>query len=413
VPRPAAAVIRVKIEVRVRRDIQTQDFMVKRSIALLTIGILAAVGCRQPADPIPAALVATANPAQTSAAQKPPGQTPPAQTPPATAMPPAPPGTQTPSAGQGAKPAPGTQPPANVKPMPAELPEVLARVNGEEVKKADFDAMIKNAEIGMGRSIPVERRDEAYRAALDQLITFTVLRQEANARHLEVTDAEIDERMAGMRKAFPTEEAFKKALTDRSLSLERLRSDTQSNLMIDKLVQGEIASVPATTDEEAQTFYTQNPERFKQGETVRASHILIKVDPKADEAAKAKARAEADALLKQAKAGEDFAKLAQARSQDETSAPNGGDLNYFSRGRMVPPFEQVAFALQPGDISDVVTTQFGFHIIKVTDRKPAAAVPLEQVKDQLKVMLQNQKKRQRAESFIATLRQKSKIEVLV
>jgi peptidyl-prolyl cis-trans isomerase C len=387
--------------------------MVKRSLALLTIGMLAAVACRNSADPIPAALAAADNPAQTSAAQKPPAQTPPPQTPPAPATPPAGPGTQTPPAGRGAQ-TPGAQPPADkVKPMPAELPAVLARVNGEDVKKADFDAMIKNAELGAGRSIPAERRDEAYRAALDQLITFTVLRQEANARHLVVTDAEIEERMAGMRKAFPTEEAFKKALSDRSLSLERLRSDTQANLIIDKLVQGEIASVPVTTDEEAETFYSQNPERFKQGETVRASHILIKVDPKADEAAKAKARAEIDAVLKQAKAGEDFAKLAQAKSQDEASARNGGDLNFFPHGQMVPAFEQAAFALQPGDISDVVTTQFGFHVIKVTDRKPAAAVPLEQVKDQLKVFLQNQKKRQRAEAFIATLRQKSKIEVLV
>jgi peptidyl-prolyl cis-trans isomerase C len=281
------------------------------------------------------------------------------------------------------------------------------------VKKSDFDALIRNAELGMGRPFPAERRDEMYRAALEQLITFTVLRQEAKARQLVVTDAEVEQRMATLRKAFPTEEGFKKALSDRSLSLERLRTDTQFNLMIDKMVQGEIASVPLATDEEAQAFYDKNPEQFKQGETLRASHILIKVDAKADEAAKAKARADIDEVLKQARAGEDFAKLAQARSQDENSAPNGGDLNYFTRGRMVPQFEQAAFALKPGDISDVVTTQFGYHIIKVTDHKPAMTVPLDEVRDKVKQFLQAQKKQQRTEAFIAALKQKSKIEVLV
>jgi peptidyl-prolyl cis-trans isomerase C len=378
--------------------------MVKRSLALFALVLLAFGACRKPADPIPTAIAAT----QTPAGQKPATrQAPPAQTQsPQTPAAPAPT-----SAGQTTPP---SQPPAaKPKPMPAELPDVLARVNGEEVRKADLDAIIRNAEAVAGRPIPAERRDEVYRAALEQLITFTMLLQEANARHLAVTDSELEQRMEQLRKTFPTEDAFKKALTDRSMSLERLRKDTQSNLLIDKMVQGELSSVPAVTDQEAQEFYEKNPEKFQQPETVRASHILIKVDPKADEPTRAKARAEVDAILKQARAGEDFAKLAQGRSQDEGSAKQGGDLNYFTRERMVPQFSQVAFTLKPGEISDVVTTQFGYHIIKVTDRKPQATVPLEQVKEQLKGLLQNQKKQERTQAFIAALRQKSKIEVLV
>ena len=103
----------------------------------------------------------------------------------------------------------------------------------------------------------------------------------------------------------------------------------------------------------------------------------------------------------------------EAHSQDEGSAKQGGDLNYFTRERMVPQFSQAAFALTPGEISDVVTTQFGYHIIKLTDRKPAAAIPFAQAKEKLKEILQNQKRQQRSAAFVTALRQKAKVEVLV
>ena len=113
------------------------------------------------------------------------------------------------------------------------------------------------------------------------------------------------------------------------------------------------------------------------------------------------------------KAGEDFGKLAKENSQDG-SAAQGGDLDFFGRGRMVPPFEQAAFALNPGEVSDIVTTQFGYHIIKVTDRRTESAIPYdEQLQERLRQMLTEQKKQEKAASFVASLKQKSKIEVLI
>src|SRR5439155_13182507 len=158
--------------------------------------------------------------------------------------------------------------------------------------------------------------------------------------------------------------------------------------------------------------YEKNPDRFKQDESVRASHILIRVDEKADAATRKKARAEIDAVLKQAKAGADFAKLAQQHSQDG-SAAQGGDLNYFSKGQMVPEFDKVAFALKPGQLSGVVTTQFGYHVIKVTDHKPGRVVPFEESSQQIKQFLTEQKKQQHSDAFIEGLKKKSKIEVLI
>jgi peptidyl-prolyl cis-trans isomerase C len=289
---------------------------------------------------------------------------------------------------------------------------VLARVNGEPVKKEDFDRMVKTLEARAGQPIPAERRDEILRGALDQLITYTLLSQESRSRGVKVEAAEIDAKMAQLRGQFPTQEAFEKALKDRGLTADALRKDAQVDLSVTKLMDAEVATVPGPSDADAKDFYDKNPDKFKEEEQVRASHILIRVDEKADAAAKKKARAEIDAVMKQVKAGGDFAKLAQEHSQDG-SAAQGGDLNYFGRGQMVEPFNKVAFELKPGQVSDVVQTQFGYHIIKVTDRKPGRTVPFEEANPQIKQFLDQQKKQQHADAFIEGLKKKSKIEVLI
>jgi peptidyl-prolyl cis-trans isomerase C len=297
------------------------------------------------------------------------------------------------------------------KPVPAQLPEILAKVNGQDVKKADFDMLVRDMELGQG-PIPAERRDEVLRATLDRLITYTVLSQEAKSRQVTATDAEIDDRLKQMQQQFPNEDAFKKALAERKMTIERLRSDTRDNLVISKMMDVEVSTTPGASDAEAKAFYEKNPDKFKQAEQVRASHILIRVDEKADAATKQKAKARIDAILKRAKAGEDFGKLAKENSADG-SAAQGGDLNYFGRGQMVPAFDEAAFSLKSGQISDVVATQFGYHIIKVTDHKDASTVPLDQVSEKVKQFLSGQKKQEKADAFIAGLKQKSKIEVLI
>jgi peptidyl-prolyl cis-trans isomerase C len=306
--------------------------------------------------------------------------------------------------------APTPQPAAPAKPMPAQLPDVLARVNGEAVTKAEFDRLIKNIELR--QPVPPERRDEVYRQALDELVTYTVLSQETRARKVAVTDAEVDGGVQQMRARFPTEEAFKKALEARGMTLDKLKADTRVDLSINKMVDAEVAAQQPPSDAQVRDFYDKNPDKFKQDEAVRASHILFRVDENADAATKKKAMDEAQSVLKQARAGADFGELAKKHSADG-SAQQGGDLNFFTRGQMVPPFDQAAFSMKPGEISDIVTTQFGYHIIKVTDRRAPSTVPFEQVSGRIKEFLTEQQKQQKADAFIQGLKQKAKIEVLV
>jgi peptidyl-prolyl cis-trans isomerase C len=301
---------------------------------------------------------------------------------------------------------------APAKPVPAQLPEVIARVNGEEIKKAELDQIVHTMEARAGQAVPADRRDEIYRNAIDQLVVYKLLSQESKSRGIKVEESEIEAKIGQIRGQFPTQDAFDKALKDRGMSADSLRKDARVDLSVTKLMDAETATLPGPSDAEAKDFYAKNPDQFKEPEQVRASHILVRVDANADAAAKKKARGEIDSVLKQAKSGADFAKLAQQHSQD-TSASQGGDLGYFPKGQMVPEFNKAAFELKPGQISDVVTTQFGYHVIKVVDHKPERVVPFEEAQAKIKDYLAGQTKQQHAAEFIQALKKKAKIEVLV
>ena len=304
------------------------------------------------------------------------------------------------------------QPAAPPKPVPAQLPEVIARVNGEEIKKTELDQVVKTMEARAGQPVPADRRDEIYRNAIDQLVVYKLLWQESKARGVKADEGEIEAKLKQIRGQFPTQEAYDKALKDRGMTADTLRRDATVDLSVNKLIEVEVSTLPGPSDADAKAFYDKNPDQFKQPEQVRASHVLIRVDQNATPEVKKKARAEIDSVLKQAKAGADFAKLAQQHSQDG-SAAQGGDLNYFNKGMMVPEFDKAAFALQPGQLSDVVTTQFGYHVIKVTDRRPERFVPFEEAQAKIKEFLTVQRKDERQKAFIDGLRKKAKIEVLV
>jgi peptidyl-prolyl cis-trans isomerase D len=171
-------------------------------------------------------------------------------------------------------------------------------------------------------------------------------------------------------------------------------------LLIDVEAMRAKVNVPPADIERA---YNNNIEQYTTPEQVRASHILLKTEGKDDAAVKAKI----EDLLKQARAGADFAELAKKYSEDEGSAKNGGDLDYFQRGRMVAEFDQVAFSMQPGQISDPVKTQYGYHIIKLVDKKPATTKTLAEVRQQLADQLAYE----RAQAQAADLAQKLEREI--
>jgi peptidyl-prolyl cis-trans isomerase C len=184
-------------------------------------------------------------------------------------------------------------------------------------------------------------------------------------------------------------------------------------LVIKNLVNTEVASKVTVSDAEISKFYEENKDKlFKTDESVRVSHILIGVDAKADVAQKRKAREKAEGILKRIRGGEDFAALAKKESTCP-SAPLGGDLGFFTKGQMVQEFEKAAFELKPGEVSNVVETKYGFHIIKLQDRKSAGITPLNEEKKKIETYLKAQKVRNGVEGYLMNLQKTAKVETLI
>jgi len=288
----------------------------------------------------------------------------------------------------------------------------VASVNGVAISQNDFDKEFSRYErqmAMMGQASDPAQVGELKKKVLDGLIGREVLKQECQKVGIKVSDAEVDERVAALKKRFPSEKDFTDTLVKMALTEPELKSQFTQDMAIKKLIEQEVAGKVTVSDAETKTYYDSNPDLFKTAETVRASHILIKVDPKAGDADKTKAREKVAAVQTRIQKGEDFAVVAKEVSECPSGA-NGGDLDYFQRGQMVGPFEEAAFKLKPGEVSDIVESQFGYHLIKVADKKPAETKTYDQVKDELGQYLKQQKVNQQLAQYVDQLKSKDTIE---
>ena len=282
---------------------------------------------------------------------------------------------------------------------------VLAKVNEDTVLQKDVDKMMtmfvlpQFKQQNPDKEMPAETRQQAEKSVLDRLVTQKVLLQTAAKLNLTVDEQELAKQVEEMKKQKPeiSEEDWKMLLSN--------------EMLIQKAIQQEVISKVTVADEEGQKFYDEQKDRFHEPEQIRASHILIGVAQDAKPEEKETAKKKADEVLAQVKAGKDFAELAKANSTCP-SKDQGGDLGFFPRGAMVKPFEDAAFALQEGQNSDVVETQFGYHIIKLTGKKAERTVPFEEVKDRLKQGLTQQKTNTAVMAWVDEQKKQAKIEMM-
>jgi peptidyl-prolyl cis-trans isomerase C len=183
------------------------------------------------------------------------------------------------------------------------------------------------------------------------------------------------------------------------------------NFLANEYLKREIAQKITVSDDELKSYYDSHKDEFKTQDMVKARHILVRVDNSASDDEKKKAKEKTELYLKKIKDGEDFAKLASDFSDDPGSKAKGGDLGFFPRGRMVKPFDDAAFSLKPGETSGIVETQFGFHIIKVEDRKDSSVESFDVVKERLKQKLSQDRTRKELTDFIDKAMKDSKTEI--
>lgn len=237
--------------------------------------------------------------------------------------------------------------------------EIIAKVEGEPITKNDlYEVLAKQ----YGSS------------TISYLIDNKIVELEAEKEKITLSDKEIEEEMQSYIESNGGEEAFNAALEQSGITKEDIKRDIINYLKIVKLLEPKIE----ITDEEMKTYFEENKESFNEEEQVEASHILV-----ADEAT-------AKEVKEKLNAGEDFAKLAKKYSTDTSNAGKGGELGFISKGEMVEEFENAAFSMNIGDISDPVKTDYGYHIIKVTDKKEAKEAVYKDHKEEIKETLFDQ-----------------------
>ena len=248
----------------------------------------------------------------------------------------------------------------------------VAVVNGAVINQAEFDTEMNRVLDRLQRTgrFPNDlERSQIRKQVLEKLIARELLYQESQKKGIKVDQKEVDAQLTALKGRFPSEAEFKNALSRMNLTEVDLKSQFERDLAIRELLDGQIGDKTAVSEKETKAYYDGNLETFKKPEQVRASHILIKVDPGADEAKKAEALTRIESLQTKLKKGEDFTALAAEYSTDTGSKEDGGDLGWFPRGVMVAEFEEAAFGLKIGEISELVKTQFGYHVIEVLEKE--------------------------------------------
>jgi peptidyl-prolyl cis-trans isomerase C len=243
---------------------------------------------------------------------------------------------------------------------------------------------------------------------LDKMIVIQLLDEKVKETNIVIADEEVTtqiQQIASAQKPPLSLEELKNIVESQGFAFDDWKNEIRKQLGQQKLFKSQFPESINITEEDAKKHYDENPTQFETKEQVRASHILI--TPKAEAAdpnqEKARAKAKAEDLLKQIKEGADFTALAKANS-DCPSAAKGGDLDFFGKGQMVPPFDKAAFAMETGKISDLVETRFGYHIIKVTDRKEAGTTSFEQAKAGLIQQLTQKKQAEMTQKYIDSLK---------
>ncbi len=315
-----------------------------------------------------------------------------------------------------ASPAPAASPQASASPSSTvALPDPVATLDGVPLHRDDLVRIANVLLANQGRSLQTlndEDKKRVYASVLDDMITDRLVNRAA--ANETVDPLAVEKRFNELRAQYPSPDAFDAEIKKSGQSSDQVRANLRVQLAQQQWIESQIADQTKVTPEEVEKFYKEGPpSKFDAPEMIRASHILIAARSDAPPEDVLTAEKKADDLSARLKKGESFEELAKANSDDPNAKQTGGDLDYFSRERIMPEFADAAFKLKVGEVSAPVRTKFGFHIIKLTDRKPAHTATLNEARDQIISYLQGEKRRVAVAQLIESLKAQAKIENFV
>lgn len=294
-----------------------------------------------------------------------------------------------------------------------DLSKVVAVIEGEEISEGLLAERVDELKMSMeGRMNPAEmaKMEDSFRSqAFSNLVNYKLLMHEADEKGITAADSELQERTEEIIGSYESEEQFYERIGQLGMDREEFKSRLAEQIRIDKLIETETSSMDAPSGEEVREYYDSHSEQFEEPEQVRASHILIKVDQEDDQETRRAKREKLQDILNDIRNGASFSEQASLYSEGPSKS-KGGDLGFFREEDMVEPFSKAAFSMDTGEVSDIVETRYGYHIIKVTDKKQARTVPFGEVEDRISGYLESTGKNEAINSYLAELREKANIQ---
>jgi len=288
-------------------------------------------------------------------------------------------------------------------------------VNGRSITKQEIDRQEQSVrEELLTRKSPMELEghdEEIRKRAAEKVIERVLLEVTAEREGIRISGEDVESQLAQIMSTFPSEMVFDERLARNGFTRDSFRKQIEISLGITVLIDKHMDTVAEPDEDECRKYYDKNMLQFWSPELVKASHILLRVEETDSESEKLTKRLRLEGILEEVRQGGDFAELAEMYS-DGPSAPKGGDLGFFKRGAMVKPFEEAAFALEIGEVSDVVETPFGFHIIKVTERQPESYTPFDEVKKNIAELITKRRYEKDLKRYVSGLREAAEIEYI-
>ncbi len=289
---------------------------------------------------------------------------------------------------------------------------VAAVVEGEKISMDELNRYVQMQQMQymqQGRQIQGAQLAELKKRTLDYLIDQEVLYQLAQEAGYEADEEKVSSQVEKYKQQSGSEEQFKKALAQQGLTEENLKEDVRKQLVLQKFIQEKFESKVSVSDQEAKDFYDENPDYFTQKEQVKAKHIIIRAEKNAGDEKVQEAKSTLQEVQEKLENGADFEELAREYSEGPSSE-KGGSLGFIQQGQMVPEFEKTAFSLEEGEVSDIIRTQFGFHIVKVTEKKKEQLSPFQEVKSDIVNHLKQVKMDEKVQSYLKEKKQNMDIE---
>ena len=288
-----------------------------------------------------------------------------------------------------------------------DLTRTLARFDNMKVTQKEVDVYVEFLRNQNPDSVPPQddpQYESLEKNIMDSIIVLKVLQKYGKENGFAVTDAEIDEEYSKIIENYPSQEDFEKDLADKKISKPFLREQISDQMLRDKIF-NDVTKDITVSEEEIENYYDENDETlFQVPEQKKVSHILIKFDVPEGETLndeiKSEARRQIEDIEQQLKDGADFAELATQYSQDTLSAENGGDIGFISKGQTVPEFEDAAFALKAGEVSPIIETYYGYHLIKVLEEQDAYIKSFDEVRETIETYLLNNKQIELWQDFV-------------